>query len=202
MRQRIRRDWAGALADKELKPGTAVLGGGKRHPAWRQHRDIAAIAALIEHAKPPALSGTGAEIEGMLDDLAKTRGLDRKRVMPLIAEQDAIALIGVVVLVIREPLFRPQITLVDTGRVAIGGAHTGQHGALRIQTDILDQEIADRHGGGDDLARQRLGSSGWSRRDQQRDGQNRSCKGPCPSQITAETRARSGTGTCSDRPRR
>ena len=122
--------------------------------------------------------------------------------MALIAEQPAVTLIGVVVLVVREPLTGPQIALVDTGRVAIGRAHANQHRAARIDTDILDQEIANRRRGGYDLARQRLGNSGWSRRDQQRDGQNRSCKGPCPSQITEETRARSGTGTCSDRPRR
>ena len=78
MGQGIRRHRAGALADEQLKPGATVFGGGKRHPIGRQHRDIAAVAALIEYAEPPALARTGAEIERMLDDLAKTRGLDRK----------------------------------------------------------------------------------------------------------------------------
>ena len=76
MGQGVRRDRTRAFADEQLKPGATVFGRSKRHPTRRQHRDITAITALIEHAEPPAVAST--EIEGMLDDFAETRGLDRK----------------------------------------------------------------------------------------------------------------------------
>src|SRR5258705_13945297 len=107
MGQGVRRDRARAFADEQLKPGAPVFGRGKRHPAGRQHGDVAAVAALIEDAELAAV--TGAEIEGMLDYRTEARGLDRNRIVALIAEQRAIAPIGVVVLVVREPLAGPQI---------------------------------------------------------------------------------------------
>ena len=74
MRQRFGRYGAAAFPDKQLKPGAAILGCGKRHATRRQHRDITAIGA-VEDAEAPVLEP--AEIEGMLDDLAKARCFDR-----------------------------------------------------------------------------------------------------------------------------
>ena len=74
MRQRLGRHRAAAFPDKHLKPGAAILGRGEGDATGRQHRDIAAIGA-VEDTKAPVLEP--AEIEGMLDDLAKTRCFDR-----------------------------------------------------------------------------------------------------------------------------
>src|ERR1700719_533473 len=112
---------------------------------------VAAVAALIEDAELPAV--TGAKIEGMLDDRTEARGLDRNRIVALIAQQRAIALIGMVVLVIREPLSGPQIALVDATGIAVDRAHAGQRRAAPIETDVLDQEIADRRGRRHDVLR-------------------------------------------------
>src|ERR1051326_6761591 len=60
--------------DKHLTPGAPILWRGKGDATGRQHRDIAAISA-VEDAKAPVLEP--AKIEGMLDDLAKTRCFDR-----------------------------------------------------------------------------------------------------------------------------
>src|ERR1700687_21378 len=140
MGQGVRRDRSRAFPDKQLKPGAAVFGCGERHPAGRQYGDVAAVAALIEDAELAALSG--AEIEGMLDDSTEARGLHRNPIVALIAQQRSIALIGVVVLVVREPLSGPQIALLDATGIAVGRAHAGQRRAAPIATDILDQEIA------------------------------------------------------------
>jgi len=70
------------------------------------------------------------------------------------------------VLVVGEPLARPQIALVDAIGIAVGGAHTGQYDTAPIETDILDQEIANCRGRRHNVGRQSPGDVGRRHRDQ------------------------------------
>ena len=72
--------------------------------------------------------------------------------MPLVPQRPAIALIRMVMLVVGEPLARPKIALIDTGGIAVDRAHPGGDCAIRIQADILDQEIANDRGRSDNVA--------------------------------------------------
>src|SRR3954467_2915481 len=95
-----------AFADEKLKAGAAILGGRDRHGAGREHSDIAAVI-LVEDAETPALES--AEVEGMLDNCAEPGGFDRKGIVPLIALRGAAARLGMIVLVIGQPLAREQV---------------------------------------------------------------------------------------------
>ena len=72
--------------------------------------------------------------------------------MPLVPERPAIALIRMVMLVVGEPLARPEIALIDTGGITIDRAHTGDDRPSRIEANILDQEIANDRGRSDNVA--------------------------------------------------
>src|SRR5579864_8452305 len=103
MGQGCRVNRAAALADKQLEPGAAILGRAERDDAGREDRDVAAVASVIEDAKAPPVSGT--EIERVLDDGAEPGGLDRERIVALIARgRSPIARVRVIVLVVGQPL--------------------------------------------------------------------------------------------------
>src|SRR5215472_12017807 len=87
--------------------------------------------------------------------------------MPLITERSVLTLVCVVVFVIGQPFAGPQIALADACRGPIHRAHAADDGASRIETDVLDQKIANRCGGSD-----RFGLAPC-RRYQERDGGER-----------------------------
>src|SRR5262245_13098134 len=87
--------------------------------------------------------------------------------MPLITKRPVLALVCVVVLVIGKPFAGPQVALADTCRGPVHRAHAADDAAARIETDILDQKIANRCGGSDGSALAPRGSR------QQRDGGER-----------------------------
>src|ERR1700687_5497353 len=81
----------------------------------------------------------------MLDDGAEPGGLDRKRIVALIARGGSpIAGGGVIVLVIGQPLAWPQIALGGAALGAVDRRDPGEDRTACVETDILDEEIAQR----------------------------------------------------------
>ena len=116
-----------ARPDEQLKPASAVLGGGERRRGRRRHGDVAAIAlAGIEDAEPA--SCPGAEVERVFDDPAERACLDRERVAPLIAPRDggAVARRGMVVLVIGQLFAGSEVALGGAARIAVDRADSSE----------------------------------------------------------------------------
>src|SRR5205823_4026952 len=106
-------------------------------------RDVATVAPGVEDAKAPPFARS--EIERVLDDGAEPGGLDRKRIVALIARAGSpIARAGVVVLVIGQKLAQPQIALGGAAPIAIDRGDPGKDRTAGVETDILGEKIAQR----------------------------------------------------------
>ena len=94
-------------------------------------------------SEPPR---AGPEIERVLDHGAEPGGLDRKRIVSLIARRISGAVVGrgMVMLVIGQLLAGFEIALGDATRIRVDRRHPGEDRARCIEADILDHQISDR----------------------------------------------------------
>src|SRR5579885_1179814 len=143
MSQRSGFDRPAALTDKELEAGAAILGNAEGCSAARQDRDVAAVAAPVEHPKTTALANP--EVERVLDDDTETGGFHRNRIMPLISKRCPGSLVrrGMIMLVIGEALADAQIAMRRTTR-GIERGHADEDAAGAVNAHILNKKIAER----------------------------------------------------------